>query len=88
MPLFEGSEKLPEHDRGKLRMLQAKAMLGKVGFNLDRYGEIQKELIRVFPELNTIENGRKLKAHWNLHKADSEFIAYFERLAEFSKEVA
>lgn len=86
MPDIEGAEKLPHNDQAKLRMLKAKVALVKAGFNTRAYREIQKEIIRNFPELDTIESGKKLRDVWNLHSSNLEYIAFFERLALVQRE--
>lgn len=86
MPEIKGAAKLSDSDQAKVRMLQAKVGLAEVGFNIRKYREIQKALIRVFPELNTIESGKKLQQVYNLHSSDTTYINYFERLVEAEKQ--
>lgn len=85
MPDIKGVHKLTENDQAKVRMLKAKVSLAEAGFNVRRYREIQKAIIRNFPQLDTIESGKKLRDAFNLHNSNLEYIGYFEQLAELEK---
>tara|TARA_R110001592_G_C13189769_1_gene752275 strand:- start:11501 stop:11845 length:345 start_codon:yes stop_codon:yes gene_type:complete len=80
MPMSTYSKYLSTADQARLRMLEVKVSLGRAGYDTKNYKEILLAVLRLYPELNTIEGGRKLRANWYLLNGELEYVGYFESL--------